>query len=188
MSSANAVIESAARIHVVRMFSEDVCARLIARAEATSAWDESPGYSNSGEAEARISRSIFERDRPDVFEEVRPEMERAFQRFIGEGASPRFALTRFELLRYEPGGMFPPHRDAGAGDIRRRYSWLVYLNDEFEGGATTFPMLERTLRPHRGQAILFPSTYLHAGGQVTSGRKYALTGYLGDPAAEPDWF
>lgn len=193
MSSADVVFENAARVHVIRVLSEDACARLIARAEVADAWDDSPAYSfsaegNAAEVETRVSRSILERDRPDVFADVRPVVEQTFARFTGEGASPRFVLSRFEVIRYEVGGNFPLHRDTRVGNTRRRYSFLAYLNDDFEGGATAFPMIGRTLRPLRGQGILFPSPYLHAGEQVVSGRKYVLTGYLGDLTTEPDWF
>lgn len=193
MSSTNAVFEKAERVHVVRILSEDACARLIARAEGAGAWEDSPCYSEAVEGFAvdydyRISRSVMERDRPDLFEEVRPDVKRAFAKFIAAEASPRFVLSRFELIRYEPGGMFHPHRDTLATEAWRRYSIVAYLNDDFEGGATTFPTLERTLRPSPGQGLLFPSLYLHGGEDVSAGRKYVMTGYLGDPATVPDWF
>jgi hypothetical protein len=193
MSSVDAVYERAERVHLIRILPEEACARLIARAEAAGVWEDSPCYSESVEGftvdyEYRISRSVMERDRPDLFADVRPAVERTFAKFIAADASPRFILSRFELIRYEPGGMFLAHRDSVASEAWRRYSIVAYLNDEFEGGATAFPTIERTLRPRRGQGILFPSLYLHGGEQVSSGRKYVMTGYLGDPETAPDWF
>jgi hypothetical protein len=193
MSSPNAVYERAERVHLISVLSEQACARLIARGESAEAWEPSPCYSESVEGftvdlDYRISRSVMERDRPDLFSGVRPEMERRFARFIGPDASPRFILSRFELIRYEAGGMFFPHRDSVASEAWRRYSIVLYLNDAFEAGGTMFPTLQKTLRPRPGQGILFPSLYLHAAEQVSSGRKYVMTGYLGDPETAPDWF
>jgi predicted 2-oxoglutarate/Fe(II)-dependent dioxygenase YbiX len=189
MSSADAVFETVERVHLIRILAEDACTRLVARAEAAGAWDDSPGYANPADGrEARISCSLLERDRPEIFADVRPDVERRFARFIGADASPRFVLSRFELIRYEPGGMFALHQDALTSDARRRFSILAYLNEEFEGGATSFPMIDRALRPSRGQGILFPSAYLHEGEPVMSGRKYVMAAYLGDFTGEPDWF
>ena len=95
MSSANAAYEKAEHVHVVRILSEDACARLIVRAEAAGAWEDSPCYPESVEGftvdpDYRISRSVMERDRPNLFAEVRPDVERAFGKFIAADASPRF--------------------------------------------------------------------------------------------------
>lgn len=180
------------RVHVVRLLAGETCARLIARANTADAWEPSAAYSTPeaglAQSERRASLSILERDRRDVFEPVRGEIEASLARFIAEDATPRFTLSRFEMIRYDAGGGFPLHRDAAAGDSRRQHSVLVYLNDDFDGGSTSFPMIGRFVRPHSGKAILFPSCYLHAGEPVVSGRKYVLTCYLGQPADEPDWF
>lgn len=39
--------------------------------------------------------------------------------------------------------------------IRRQYTVLVYLNDDFIGGATEFPNLKRVVKPQKGKAVLF---------------------------------
>ena len=51
-----------------------------------------------------------------------------------------------------------------------------------------FPTIGRAFRPRSGQGLLFPSLYLHSGERVTIGRKYIMTGYLGNPQTAPDWF
>jgi len=193
MHSKQLMFEHADQVHLIRVISADACAQLVARAEALNVWEDSPCYSESAEGfvvdfEYRISRSVMEWDRPDLFDGVRPHVEKTFARFIGPDASPRFALSRFELIRYDAGGMFFPHRDTLVTEPWRKYSIVTYLNDDFEGGATSFPTIERTLRPVPGQGLLFPSLYLHGGECVSAGRKYVMTGYLGDPETIPAWF
>jgi prolyl 4-hydroxylase len=87
---------------------------------------------------------------------------------------------RFRCYRYKNGMRFAPHKD---GAFQRDanewscYSFLVYLNDDFEGGNTTFfpgyfsePIL--SVRPKTGAGLLFQHKILHEGSIVTSGVKY----------------
>lgn len=66
---------------------------------------------------------------------------------------------------------------------QRVFTMLVYLNDDFEGGETYFPLLDQKVTPCQGKAIVFKNLAddnrvdplaLHAGLPVFSGRKYAL--------------
>ena len=60
---------------------------------------------------------------------------------------------------------------------------LLYLNDDFRGGATAFHQLPRSTRPitepivvvpRAGDALCFRHEWLHEGRPVESGRKYVL--------------
>lgn len=62
-------------------------------------------------------------------------------------------------------------------------TFMVYLNDDFEGGATSFsqvdygvPSIGDMLRitPVKGMALLSQHPILHRGDAVTAGRKYVL--------------
>ena len=61
---------------------------------------------------------------------------------------------------------------------RSQLTVMVYLNDDFTGGATRFYHLDRTVRlsvqPERGTALVFVHRQLHEGSAVESGRKYVL--------------
>jgi predicted 2-oxoglutarate/Fe(II)-dependent dioxygenase YbiX len=86
---------------------------------------------------------------------------------------------RFRFYRYEVGQRFARHLD---GCFRRdngeqsHFTFLVYLNDGFEGGATAFhegrPSLLVT--PERGKALVFYHRQVHEGMPVVRGRKYVL--------------
>jgi prolyl 4-hydroxylase len=82
---------------------------------------------------------------------------------------------RFRFYRYEPGQYFAGHTD---GPFRREsgqlslLTFMVYLNDDFEGGETAFPDL--VVSPRRGMALVFRHELFHEGRPVAHGKKYVL--------------
>jgi predicted 2-oxoglutarate/Fe(II)-dependent dioxygenase YbiX len=92
---------------------------------------------------------------------------------------------RLRLYRYDVGQQFDWHLD---GHFERRtgersfLTFMVYLNDDFEGGATSFrdgyggsPVGEMLrIIPRKGTALLFRHPIWHRGDPVTAGRKYVL--------------
>jgi predicted 2-oxoglutarate/Fe(II)-dependent dioxygenase YbiX len=83
-----------------------------------------------------------------------------------------------QVVRYVPGDYYRDHIDVIEEEPYRYFSIVCYLNEEFEGGRTTFPNLGHSVAPCRGKAIVFPSTYLHRAEPVTSGEKYVLVSWL----------
>lgn len=95
------------------------------------------------------------------------------------------ALT---VLRYRPGQQFRLHTDI-LPQVRnqRMATVLVYLNDGFGGGETSFPDHRLTIRPKAGDAIVFDNvdaynrplaTARHAGEPVRSGIKWLATRWI----------
>ena len=93
----------------------------------------------------------------------------------------------FEELRikkYEPGtdDQFLLHTDVQDHQSAKRYlAFLIYLNDDFKGGETTFPYNKLTIKPETGKVLVFPPTwqYPHSGLPVKSGSpKYIMSTYL----------
>lgn len=86
------------------------------------------------------------------------------------------ANERFRCYRYKPGMRFAPHSDGSFcrnASERSYYSCLVYLNEDFEGGATTFLTdPEVAVQPIQGMALLFQHPIVHEGSVVISGVKY----------------
>ncbi len=83
-----------------------------------------------------------------------------------------------ELIRYIPGDFVRLHADQASGHEDREYSILVYLNDDYEGGETVFPMEDLTVRPRAGQMIIFPSKLIHESTELKSGIKYVALVFL----------
>lgn len=89
-----------------------------------------------------------------------------------------FAMGLNELFRfykYEAGQQFKKHRDQSF--IRNEneasyFTFMIYLNDNYLGGATTFDHL--SIQPKQGTALLFQHDLEHEGSSVTRGIKYVL--------------
>lgn len=88
---------------------------------------------------------------------------------------------RFRFYRYEPGQRFKKHFDGcfrRSGVERSVLTFMVYLNDGFEGGHTNFYDLDDrrrfSIQPEAGLALLFIHEQLHEGAILHSGRKYVL--------------
>lgn len=77
--------------------------------------------------------------------------------------------------------------DLSDGTLRSRLTFLVYLNENFEGGATTFFLPSACegvldsfpVRPREGCVVVFPhgdteGSLLHEGSGVTRGAKYII--------------
>jgi hypothetical protein len=88
---------------------------------------------------------------------------------------------RIRLFRYEKQQRFAPHYD---GSFQRHIhegsllTFMVYLNDDFQGGETRFYTEGNRARlavsPRQGTALLFVHNQLHEGAPVIRGRKYVL--------------
>jgi prolyl 4-hydroxylase len=84
---------------------------------------------------------------------------------------------RFRCYRYDAGQYFAPHFDGAFvrhRDERSLITFMVYLNDDVEGGATNFFTPQHSVTPCTGTALLFNHHLYHEGANVTGGRKYAL--------------
>ncbi len=103
-----------------------------------------------------------------------------------------------KLLHYEPGQQFKPHGDfqdastpALAREIERRgqriATFLIYLNEDYEGGETDFPRISFRYRGARGDALLFFNVdaagrpdlnTIHAGRPTTRGEKWLFSQWI----------
>ena len=82
---------------------------------------------------------------------------------------------RLRFYRYRPGQRFDWHYD---GSFRRPgersfYTLMFYLNEDFEGGETSFKD-DATIHPKTGDALMFMHRQLHTGAEVTRGVKYVI--------------
>ena len=77
-----------------------------------------------------------------------------------------------------PGQSFPIHTDTGAEygpKGESKFTVLIYLNDDFEGGRTIFydDFFQKTavIVPQKGRTLIFDIDLFHAGEAVLSGNK-----------------
>jgi prolyl 4-hydroxylase len=110
-------------------------------------------------------------------------------------------LTHFEapaVLHYDVGEQITPHFDfidprtpdyeqQVRAQGQRVFTFLIYLNDDYEGGETAFPELGIEHRGVRREGLLFANTdagghpdlrMLHAGKAPTRGEKWVLSQFI----------
>jgi prolyl 4-hydroxylase len=165
------------------------------------------GRAGSGLVRAKVYRSSAT---PQVAE-TRTNREMSFTIFNADvvlslirdriAAASSAPVTHFEiakLLHYSPGEQFALHADfieaktpELAHDLaargQRMATFLIYLNDGYEGGATQFPRLDWQYRGGRGDALLFSNVdadgapdydTVHAGMPPTAGEKWVLSQWV----------
>ncbi len=119
-----------------------------------------------------------------------------------------YRIQHFEqptILHYNVGEQITPHFDfidAKARDYaqqieekgQRMITFLLYLNDAYEGGETTFPELGIVHRGSPGDGLYFINAHpdlspdrrmLHTGSPPTSGEKWVVTQFISSKALRP---
>lgn len=85
---------------------------------------------------------------------------------------------RLRFYRYDSGQQFRYHFDGSFRHPNGNQSlltFMVYLNEDFVGGETTFHNSEETIIiPKTGMMLAFKHEILNQGSEVLSGRKYVL--------------
>ncbi|OON66917.1 prolyl hydroxylase family protein [Hymenobacter sp. CRA2] len=81
----------------------------------------------------------------------------------------------FRFYRYQRGHQFRGHFDesyARSSTEASLFTFMMYLNDNFQGGDTAFRAVR--VRPRQGAALLFEHRLFHEGSEVRQGVKYVL--------------
>jgi len=84
-------------------------------------------------------------------------------------------MIRF--YRYDKSQRFKGHIDGryqSTTEIESRMSFLVYLNDDYQGGETKFRTRNIKIKAKKGSALCFVHEQWHEGSPVLQGRKYVL--------------
>lgn len=118
---------------------------------------------------------------------------------------PTQVMELTKVLHYAPGQRFDRHYDylePSSPEMRseldtrgqRLITFLLYLNDDYVGGETDFPLAGFRYRGRPGDALLFANVdsagipdprSLHAGLPPTSGEKWLLSQWLRDRTPSP---
>ena len=111
-----------------------------------------------------------------------PIVRNVMERCIEYTDRPLANCEKLQVLKYKPGGFYKPHQDAFENDGNMRmYTFILALNDDYEGGDTIFPNLGKEYKLRAGDALFFDtldnynmmtSKALHGGKPVKSGEKW----------------
>ena len=143
-------------------------------------------------AESKLQVSTVAKDRK-VDEKIRksetawlstedPIVKSVVERCISRTDRPIENCEQLQVLRYKPGGHYQPHQDVFYEDKNKRvHTFILALNDEYEGGETSFPNIKEKYKLRAGDALFFDtldnygldtSDALHGGEPVKSGEKW----------------
>ena len=143
-------------------------------------------------AESKLQVSTVAKDRK-VDEKIRksetawlstedPIIKSVVERCISRTDRPIENCEQLQVLRYKPGGHYQPHQDVFYEDKNKRvHTFILALNDEYEGGETSFPNIKEKYKLNAGDALFFhtldnygldTSDALHGGEPVKSGEKW----------------
>lgn len=106
---------------------------------------------------------------------------------------------QLQVVKYDPNGFYKPHFDAcdssrddycermNRGMGPRYITFLIYLNDDFDGGETYFPNIDKKVIPEMGKGVIFYSVNkdgvliqksMHGGLPVQGGEKWIANKWI----------
>lgn len=91
--------------------------------------------------------------------------------------------TTQKIQKTPPGGGYHVWHDENSRvDVcARKLVWMIYLNEDYEGGETEFLYYKKRIKAEKGKVLIFPAgvTHCHKGGMVLNGNsKYIATGWF----------
>ena len=122
----------------------------------------------------------------DVIKKVKKKIAKSFG-LDGNG------MEKLQLQKYPEGGYYKEHFDAKSENhfqndesfSQRKYSIIIYLNDDFIGGETVFPKKNISVKPLQGRLLLFSNmlnetNYVHPfsshlSNKIAEGEKWILS-------------
>lgn len=187
------------------VLSQDECKSIIAATESIGFLPDAP-LTDAGMSSSVLAHNVYWLvDQP--FHDALWERVRSCIPERVEGRKARGINRRFRVYRYVPGAEYRAHIDGAwppsgvdahtgkyvydaspaTGKQSSLFTFLIYLNDEFEGGETTFfvPSVREgvlnayPVRPVMGSVCVFPhgetkGALLHEGTGVVKGAKYII--------------
>jgi prolyl 4-hydroxylase len=190
------IVSAAPRIAALEEFCDpNICRWLVGRAEPKlqPAKIYNPLTGGSGHESVRDnSECHFPRDEADlVLLTLRARIAQATE-------VPIAGMEATAILHYRPGQQFKPHfdffdtRHPGYAKVvaetgQRVVTFLLCLNDDYEGGATEFPAVGMRFKGKMGSAIFFWNVTphgvpdrqtVHAGSPTTRGEKWLLSQWI----------
>lgn len=159
------------------VFSPEECAALIRRIDAAGP-TAAPVTTHQGPVmmpDIRNNTRVMFDDAPlaaELYRRVAASIPQSLSGLHAVGAN-----ERIRCYRYEPGQRFAPHFDGAFRrdeNERSLLTLILYLNEEFTGGATAFLDFDVQTTPRTGRVLWFQHKLYHEGCAVTTGVKYVL--------------
>jgi len=179
-----------------KFLSDDVADKLVGYAEKQSTASDLAIFTESDEGAQESLSTVVNSDRVTSRIELGDKQSiidkwiaDVFYKLLAKHVGKKIrSFTTPDLMRYTRGGYYKAHSDADIFDpkmgiwkkvLDRDYSLLLYLNNDFEGGAVRFEHFNYTYHPEKGDLLIFPSDYLylHEALLVKSGVRYVIVSW-----------
>lgn len=202
-SPRKAIVSVSPRIAVVEAFAApEACNWLIERARPklvpAQVYDHDSGEARHGNVRTN-SECHFRADESDFV------LLTIGARIAAVTGLPVGAMEATAILHYMPGQQFEPHHDYLDTSIpgyakevarggQRVLTFLLCLNEDYDGGETEFPMIQKRYKGHTGNAVFFwnvepdgtpDKRTLHAGLPPTRGEKWLLSQWVRGRVTRP---
>ncbi|KAF9200807.1 hypothetical protein BGZ49_008947 [Haplosporangium sp. Z 27] len=187
------------------VLTRNECSQMISAAESIGFTPDVPMVGSASESISVLAHNFFWMADDQLLGHIFDRCKAHFPETSGDGHGAVGINSRWRVYRYVPGAIYRIHvdgqwpgsgldpvtgeylYDAYGGTRWSRLTFLVYLNDEFEGGGTTFftPSADfgfmdaRAVSPRAGSVLCFPhgeaaGSLLHEGSPVLKGAKYII--------------
>ncbi|KAF9432323.1 hypothetical protein BGZ76_010962 [Entomortierella beljakovae] len=181
------------------------CLQMISASESIGFTPDVPMVGSAAESISILAHNFFWMADDQLLNHIFDRCKAHFPETSGDGCGAIGLNSRWRVYRYVPGAIYRIHvdgswpgsgldpntgeylYDAYGGTRWSRLTFLVYLNDEFEGGGTTFftPSVDvgfmdaKAISPRAGSVLCFPhgeaaGSLLHEGSPVIKGAKYII--------------
>jgi len=102
------------------------------------------------------------------------------------GIQQEIYLDLLQITRWFPGMEQPPHSDNMENTMHsqfhkhREYGTVIYLNNDFTGGATFYPQHNFYINPEPGKLAIHPAStdHMHGVTKIEGSIRYTLTSFL----------
>lgn len=86
----------------------------------------------------------------------------------------KLGVNEYFIVKYEPTkqASLETHQDGS------EFSFILALNDDYEGGGTYFPDIDKHISLKTGECLVFSGQNRHQGQPITKGKRFILTGFL----------
>ena len=91
-------------------------------------------------------------------------------------------LPAFDIKKYSAGTFMGAHFDQQEGDERLKYSLVMYLNDDYEGGELYVPAIGLSIKPRANSLVLWSHVWhedmAHGVRPIISGTRFMSQGFF----------
>ena len=110
------------------------------------------------------------------------------QQYIHENnldiTTDNLGIGRWLVREYAAGSAMTAHIDGysyvkdGENEVIPKFTILLYMNDDYEGGEIHFLNENIKIKPKAGSVVIFPSNLLHEVKTVILGNRYMTQSYI----------